>query len=230
MWLATPARLEEFVSMSTQLPASSSALPMAEPVPSALLKLLPLAIQACRAQAPEWVLIIAPSEAEAAGLDDTEVRALLEGRYIEEWTPPPCDLQLLGEARGIQREVQLAMTREGLVRFADVLASWGRAFCQPTAGNSCPKWVIHQGGGGELRLGRMTLKRVRHDSIGQRCVLAELERLGWPTWIPNPLQWVRGAHRKKALRDVVRRLNKGQKQLSVQFHVNDGGIRWEIII
>jgi hypothetical protein len=174
-------------------------------------------------------LLIAPPEFQAAGLDEADVRALLEARYIEERMAAGGDVLRLGEGSGARRGVRLALTEEGLARIADAFVGYGHASGKPGASNPRPQWVVYDGGGGELRLGEVVLKRVRHDSLGQRGVLAELDRLGWPGWIPSPLPCVRGANRKKALRDAVRRLNEGQKPLRVRFHVHDGGIRWETV-
>jgi hypothetical protein len=120
------------------------------------------------------------------------------------------------------------LTEEGLALIGTALGGLGRASGQ-VVGSDHPRWVAHERGGGELHLRGVLLKRVRHDSLGQRRVLEEFERRGWPAWIANPLTAGPGTNRKKALRDAVRRLNEGQEPQRVRFHVHDGGVRWEIV-
>jgi hypothetical protein len=117
---------------------------------------------------------------------------------------------------------------EALLRQADVARLTSEAN-GPILGTATPRWVGRIGGGGELWVGVEVVKRVRHDAACQLVVLEELERSAWPKWCPNPLPLSRQFSRKRALRNAVHRLNRGQRPLRVRFHADDGGVRWEIV-
>jgi hypothetical protein len=171
------------------------------------------------------------SEVETAGLD---LRMLLQEGYVEEVIDDDLDTLPDGANNGLYPGSFLRLTENGLTRVSELLVSLaervvqGAAISGPSQDALRPRWVAREEGGGALWLGEeLLLKRIRHDAASQCSVLENLEQRGWPVWLPNPLPGGRG--RKRALRDTVRRLNRGQHPQRVRFHVYDGGIRWEII-
>ncbi len=212
------------------MPAPLPGFPPPDPLLFALLKLLAIVVQPGRAQPPDLNRIISRTEAHAVGLDETDVRALLAANYVKEWlgdggAKPEC-LEGVSEA---WKGAGLALTKEGLAQIAAKVGGLGPASDPPSPSQRRPQWVGFEGGGGELRLAGELLKRVRHDSLGQRRVLEAFERAGWPEWIPNPMLGRSGTNRKKALRDAIWNLNEGQNPLRVRFRVHDGGVCWEIV-
>jgi hypothetical protein len=202
---------------------SSAALPTSDPLLSALLKLLAILVQPGQVKAHEQRLVIPRREVQAAGLDEADVRALLMANCVMEW-------QGNREAESeTSPEAELALTEDGLARIARRLGQPLLIAQSDGQDLKRPQWVLLQGGGGELRQGGKLLKRVRHDSLGQRRVLEGFEQVGWPRWVANPLLGGKGVNRKKVLRDIVRRLNEGQSPLRVRFRVHDGGACWEFV-
>jgi hypothetical protein len=198
------------------MPSPMSSLPPSESLLFGLLKLLTIVMQPDRGEPRERKLVIPRHEVQAVGLDEAHLRGLLTANYVKEW-------------RGEGDQFGLTLTEEGLALIAAQVGGIAPVSRVHGAKEKQPHWVSHQGGGGELRFRGELVKRVRHDSQGQRRILDEFESTGWPQWILNPLIAQAGLKRKKALRDAIQRLNGGQDPLRVRFHVHDGGACWEIV-
>ncbi len=205
----------------------SSHLGVEPPLP-ALLKLLAIVIKANKTECPGFDARIERGELQAGGLSEEEVRTLLEAGYVRGPSANGAPVPDPAESKNPEEE-GVALTEEGWKWVTRAFKDLGHAPGEVSPSTFHPQWIAWKGGGGELRLGGAVLKRVRHDAVGQLSVLEELERRGWVEWVPNPIPAGPGTKRKKVLRDTIGRLNRGQKPQRVRFHVQDGGVVWEIV-
>jgi hypothetical protein len=177
-----------------------------------------------------WPVSLSWGEVHTLGLSTEDVQSLFQAGYVE----MAVEEMRSRVDRSTAAQRSLILTRRSLEMVADALSRLAIGEDQPEgkaqeARKELPRWIAIPGGGGELWVGQRVLKRVRHDAASQRAVLEALEQTGWPKWMRNPLLGRRGQSQKRALRETVRSLNKGQEPLRVCFHVVDGGVAYEML-
>ena len=83
----------------------------------------------------------------------------------------------------------------------------------------------------DLWLGDLLVKQFRSPAAAQECILATFQEDGWPPRIDDPLPCGKSVQLPQdRLRDVVRSLNRNQRQGRIRFSC-DGtgqGILWDV--
>jgi hypothetical protein len=200
-------------------------LPTPEPLLALLCKWLAIVVSS-RAHPPDLRMVLYRTQVHAEGIGEAEIQALLTAKYVKE-----CPVEARTQPAGLAGDNEaglglgLAVTEEGAAQLGSIL-SVARL---PRANPKQPEWVARQGGGGELLLGGVLVKRLRADAEGQVQVIEAFERAKWAEWIVNPFLDRKGLKRKTVLRETVGRLNRGQDPARLRFHARNGGVCWEIV-
>jgi hypothetical protein len=206
--------------------AELSSLPTPESLLAQLWKWMTVVVQASRVHPADLRMVLYRAQVHAGGIGEAEIQALLTAKYVQE-----CPGEVRTQPAGLAGDNEaglglgLAVTEEGAAQMSSILPVARPAQASPRQ----PEWVACLGGGGELRLGGILVKRLRADAEGQVQVIEAFERARWVEWIDNPFHDRKGRQRKTGLRETVRRLNRGQGPARLRFHARNGGVCWEIV-
>jgi hypothetical protein len=91
---------------------------------------------------------------------------------------------------------------------------------------SLPGWVPSPRR--ELRFGSRLVKRLARPAKNQELILAAFQELGWPEYMENPITGPRKTAHER-LRDVIKKLNRGQNILRFHADGTGDGIRWQVV-
>jgi hypothetical protein len=209
--------------------AQLSGLPRFKQLLAALLKWATFMVESSQSLPPDLGRVFHRAEVDAGGLGDEDVQILLDANCIQIW--PGNGQAQLDRVRGNKagQGAGLVLTEEGKAQIAPRIDSPIPAVRPAEANPRQPQWVTLPGGGGELQVGGVVIKRLRRDAQGQILVLKAFQKEEWKRWIANPLDGPKSSKGQKTLRDTVRWLNERQNPFRVRFHVHGAAVGWEIV-
>jgi hypothetical protein len=207
--------------------------PRRMPIPARARRLLLEALDRAREEECDpWQFAVAIQPLRSAGLTDTQLRWLLrQGQVAQrlERTRPQ------DPRRRFQRLANLSLPEGACFLLTEAGAAWarnGRGSRGNRSGDTGPRTKpVWDRAEGELRVGRVVVKRVPPRAGTQILLLDSLQEQGWARRIDDPLPPRPGQNPKKRLHSAISNLNRNQLTKRIQFSGGGDGqtICWRLL-